>query len=50
VAPEIGVDPHDKTPFAIPAVGQFTSFLNHGGAFVDTCGNAPCYALGWTGP
>ena len=50
VPPEIGVDPHDKTPFAIPAVGQFTSFLNHGGAFVDTCGTAPCYALGWTGP
>jgi hypothetical protein len=48
--PEVGVDPHDKTAFAIPAVGQFTTFLNLDGKFVNTCGATPCYALGWTGP
>lgn len=48
--PEIGVDPHDKTAFALTAVGQFTTFLNLDGKFVNTCGAAPCYALGWTGP
>jgi hypothetical protein len=50
VPPEVGVDPHDKTTFAIPAVGQFTTFLNLDGKFVNTCGATPCYALGWTGP
>ena len=50
VPPEVGVDPHDKTAFAIPAVGQFTTFLNLDGKFVNTCGATPCYALGWTGP
>jgi hypothetical protein len=50
VPPEVGVDPHGKTAFAIPAVGQFTSFLELDGRFVNTCGTAPCYALGWTGP
>ena len=50
VPPELGVDPHDKTPFAIPAVGQFTGFLGPDGRFVNTCGATPCHALGWTGP
>jgi hypothetical protein len=50
VPPERGVDPHDKTAFALTAVGQFTSFLRLDGRFVNTCGAAPCYALGWTGP
>jgi hypothetical protein len=50
VPPELGVDPHDKTPFADPAVGQFTGFLGPDGRFVNTCGATPCYALGWRGP
>jgi hypothetical protein len=48
--PTIGVDPHDKTPFELDAVFQFTSFLALDGAFVDTCEGKPCYAQGWTGP
>jgi hypothetical protein len=50
VPPELGVDPHGITAFAPPAVGQFTSFLDQDGGFVNTCGDAPCYAAGWTGP
>jgi hypothetical protein len=50
VPPELGVDPHDKTAFALTALGQFTSFLGLDGEFVNTCGSTPCYALGWTGP
>ena len=49
-APEIGVDPHALTAFSTPAAAQFTEFLKIGGAFVNTCGDRPCYAAGWTGP
>ncbi|MBA3261896.1 MAG: hypothetical protein H0T69_05405 [Thermoleophilaceae bacterium] len=49
--PLIGVDPHDKTPFELDAVFQFTNFLAVDGVFVDTCDKGkPCYAQGWTGP
>jgi hypothetical protein len=49
--PLVGVDPHDKTPFELDAVFQFTNFLAVDGAFVDTCDKGkPCYAQGWTGP
>jgi hypothetical protein len=48
--PEVGVDPHDKTGFDVKALTQFIRFLAPDGAFIDTCGSQPCYALGWTGP
>jgi hypothetical protein len=48
--PALGVDPHALTAFELPAVAQFSEFLKLDGAFVDTCGAAPCYAAGWTGP
>lgn len=48
--PDLGVDPHALTPFAIPAALQFIEFLKVDGAFVNTCGSDPCYAQGWTGP
>ena len=49
--PEVGVDPHDKTPLDLDAVTQFTNFLDYDGAFVRGCDeDKPCYALGWTGP
>ena len=50
VPPEAGVDPHARTGFEPAAAAQFSEFLKLGGAFVDTCGGAPCYADGWTGP
>ena len=50
VPPELGVDPHALTGFELPAASQFSEFLKIGGAFVDTCGDDPCYAAGWTGP
>jgi hypothetical protein len=48
--PEAGVDPHGLTAFSVPAALQFSEFLKTGGAFVNTCGDDPCYAAGWTGP
>jgi hypothetical protein len=45
-----GVDPHALTGFAAPAVSQFMNFLAIDGRFVDTCGEKPCYAAGWSGP
>jgi hypothetical protein len=50
VPPESGVDPHALTAVEPAATAQFSEFLRIGGAFVDTCGGAPCYAAGWTGP
>ena len=50
VPPELGVDPHALTGFELAAASQFSEFLKIGGAFVDTCGDDPCYAAGWTGP
>jgi hypothetical protein len=47
-APRVGRDPHGRTGREPAAQLQFSEFLN--GAFVDTCGAAPCYASGWTGP
>jgi hypothetical protein len=29
---------------------QVSDFRDIGGAIVDTCGTAPCYLDGWTGP
>jgi hypothetical protein len=48
--PEIGQDPHALTAFSAPAAAQFSEFLRIGGRFVNTCGDKPCYAAGWTGP
>ncbi len=45
-----GVDPHGLTGFAPAAAAQFTSFLALDGSFVNTCGDRPCYAAGWSGP
>jgi hypothetical protein len=50
VPPRSGVDPHALTAFEPAAAAQFSEFLKIDGAFVDTCGGAPCYAAGWTGP
>ena len=50
VPPEVGIDPHDRTGFAAPALLQFAAFLAPDGRFIDTCGPTPCYADGWTGP
>jgi hypothetical protein len=50
VPPQAGVDPHGLTAFEPAAAAQFSEFLKLGGAFVNTCGGAPCRAAGWTGP
>ncbi len=50
VPPGSGADPHALTAFELPAATQFSEFLKLDGAFVDTCGGAPCRAAGWTGP
>ena len=50
VAPSVGQDPHALTGFEPAAAAQFSEFLKVGGAFVDTCGQRPCYAAGFTGP
>jgi hypothetical protein len=50
IPPESGVDPHGLTGLEPAAAAQFSEFLKIEGAFVDTCGGAPCYAAGWTGP
>jgi hypothetical protein len=50
VPPEAGVDPHSRTGFEPAAAAQFSEFLKLNGAFLDTCGDSPCYAAGWTGP
>jgi hypothetical protein len=50
IAPDLGLDPHARTAFEPHAVAQFNQFLRTNGSFIDTCGTAPCYAAGWTGP
>jgi hypothetical protein len=50
VAPATGQDPHGMTGLEPAAAAQFSEFLKIGGAFVNTCGERPCYAAGWTGP
>jgi hypothetical protein len=50
VPPEAGADPHAVTGREPTAAAQFSEFLKLDGAFVDTCGGAPCYANGWMGP
>jgi hypothetical protein len=50
VPPTSGVDPHARTGFEPTAAAQFSRFLRLDGTFVDSCGGAPCYADGWTGP
>jgi hypothetical protein len=50
VPPEVGADPHGLTATERAAAAQFSEFLKLDGAFVDTCGGAPCRAAGWTGP
>ena len=49
LAPASGQDPHALTGFEPAAALQLSEFLKQGGAFVDTCGERPCYAAGWTG-
>ena len=40
-----------RSPASSPPRRSVTSeFLKLGGAFVNTCGERPCYAAGWTGP
>jgi hypothetical protein len=48
--PTSGVDPHGYAGQEAAANSQVAQFLDNGGALVDTCGAAPCYAAGWTGP
>jgi hypothetical protein len=50
VPPQAGADPHARTGFEPAAAAQFSEFLKLNGAFVNTCGDSPCYAAGWTGP
>jgi hypothetical protein len=50
VPPRRGDDPHALTGFEPAAAAQFSEFLKLDGAFVDTCGERPCYAAGWQGP
>lgn len=50
VPPESGVDPHSRTAVEPAAAAQFSEFLKLDGAFVDTCGGAPCRAAGWADP
>ena len=49
-APRVGRDPHGLTAYESAAQLQFSEFARIGGAFVNTCGAAPCHAAGWTGP
>ena len=44
------VDPHGFAGQEAQANAQIAAFLDHGGQVIDTCGDAPCYAGGWTGP
>ncbi len=50
VPPGSGVDPHALTGFEPASALGTSEFLKLGGAFVNTCGERPCYAAGWTGP
>ena len=48
--PATGVDPHGYAGQEAAANSQVAQFLDNGGALVDTCGAAPCYAAGYAGP
>ena len=46
-----GVDPHGPDASeTVPGRLQYSEFMKIGGKVVDTCGTAPCYLDGWTGP
>jgi hypothetical protein len=46
-----GVDPHDTVINTSPAIRhQIAAFISPQGKIINTCGGAPCYAAGWTGP
>ncbi|MGH2978762.1 MAG: hypothetical protein ACRDLQ_03890 [Solirubrobacterales bacterium] len=46
-----GVDPHGPDASEEPAGRlQISEFLRPDGAFIDVCGDHPCYLAGWTGP
>jgi hypothetical protein len=46
-----GVDPHGPDASEqVTGRQQVSDFLDVGGVFNDTCGSAPCYLDGWTGP
>ena len=46
--PRLGRDPHGITGREAAAQLQFSRFID--GELIDVCGQAPCYAGGWTGP
>ncbi len=46
--PRLGRDPHGADRPRALAQLQFSRFID--GEFMDVCGDAPCYAAGWTGP
>ena len=46
--PRLGRDPHGITGREPAAQLQFSRFID--GELIDVCGQAPCYAGGWTGP
>jgi hypothetical protein len=48
--PSAGVDPHSITLSEPSSTIQLSEFLKLDGAFVNSCGEKPCYAAGWTGP
>jgi len=45
-----GEDPHGAPRGAPTVLEMVNQFLAPGGAITNTCGNAPCYAGGFTGP
>ncbi|MGH2837350.1 MAG: hypothetical protein ACRDJY_03240, partial [Thermoleophilaceae bacterium] len=48
---DLGVDPHGPdSSETVPGRLQYSEFMRIGGKVVDTCGDAPCYLDGWTGP
>jgi hypothetical protein len=47
---EFGSDPHSVPRNDPEAQAQKAAFLSPNGAVIDTCGGAPCYGGGYTGP
>ena len=48
---DVGVDPHGPDASeTVPGRLQYSEFMKIDGKAVDTCGTAPCYLDGWTGP
>ena len=48
---DVGVDPHGPDASeTVPGRLQYSEFMRIDGKVVDTCGDAPCYLDGWTGP